>query len=168
MIKTLATCIAILISLAACTTYQPDGIGGGFSETPLAKNVYQIHARGGSSANAGLVRNIALVRAAELTLNNGFHSFIVLEQENRTETSTYTSPGMYNTTTNYVGNQPVMTTTYSGDSVSQYNTPKTDMVVRMFELGEEGSENALDPMVIIANVGPGVGYKGPYLAGSQE
>ena len=38
----------------------------------------------------------------------------------------------------------------------------------MFETGEPGSANALDPMQIIRTIGTRVDYEGPYLSKADE
>jgi hypothetical protein len=154
------------LNLAACTTYQPEGFTGGFSETPLARNAYQIQTKGNSFASASLVRNIALVRAAELTLDKGFHSFVILDQEDWEKTVTLTSPGTFNSTTRYYGNSAHTSGNYSGPQ--DISTPRTNLVVRMFDKGEPGSEDGLLPMEIIRSVGPQVKYQGPYLLESTK
>ena len=147
-----AAFVIMLASTTACTTYTSDGFFGGFSETPLAKNTYQIRGSGNKYASASLVRNIALVRAAELTLNNDFYSFIILDQDDWEKTSIGTIPSTY----------------YSQPIITQSSKPITELVVRMFKAGEAGSENGLDPMEIIRTVGPKVKYEGRYLPTSGE
>jgi hypothetical protein len=167
-VTTRVATFAVLASLVACTSYQPEGFTGGFTETPLAKNAYQISSGGNAFTSAGKVRNIALVRAAELTLEKGFVSFIILDQDDEVTTSTLSSPGTFNATTNYNGNSAYTSGTYSGPQSSQINKAQTTMVVRMYEEDEPGSENALNPMEIIETIGPSVNYKGPYLAESLD
>lgn len=86
MIRNLAFAVLAIASLAACATstpYQPAEAGGGygFSEQRIEANRYRITFRGNSLTTRETVENSLLFRAAELTLQNGFDYFIVVENE---------------------------------------------------------------------------------------
>ena len=73
------------LSLAACATptvYQaatgPDAVG--YSEYRIEPGRYRVMFRGGSSATARQVQDYALVRAAELTLAEGYDWFRVSDR----------------------------------------------------------------------------------------
>lgn len=93
---------AIAAGLAACATstpYQPaDKPGGyGFSEQRIEANSYRITFRGNSMTTRETVENSLLYRAAELTLQNGYDYFIVVENETEAKKSysTSASPAFY-------------------------------------------------------------------------
>lgn len=70
--------ILISIVLTSCATpYQSEGLTGGFSETQLAKNTWKISSRGNAYTSSSTVRDHVLLRASELTLENGFKYFVV-------------------------------------------------------------------------------------------
>ena len=100
-IRLLAAACAAL-ALAACATstpYQPaqGGRGYGFSEQRIEENRYRITFRGNSSTTREMVENSLLYRAAELTLQNGYDHFIVVENdtEARTSYSTTSDPAFF-------------------------------------------------------------------------
>ena len=74
----------LALVLAACVTptvYGPAGKGGvGFVEQRITAERWRVSFRGGGGAPAGQVSDYALLRAAELTLANGYDWFRV---ENR-------------------------------------------------------------------------------------
>ncbi|HSW14473.1 MAG TPA: hypothetical protein VLI06_16620 [Solimonas sp.] len=75
-----------LLALAGCasqTTYHPaDSRGGeGYTETRLAPNHYRISFNGNSLTPSETVQNYALLRAAELTLQEGYDWFRLADQE---------------------------------------------------------------------------------------
>lgn len=85
------------IALAGCVTSTPygpaaEGGGYGFSEQRVEENRYRVTFRGNSSTGREQVENFLLFRAAELTVQNGFDHFIVVENETETQRS-YTSSG---------------------------------------------------------------------------
>ena len=86
MKKTVALAVLAALSLAACATSTPYGPATGdnrygFSDTKIEENRYRIMFRGNSSTERETVETFLLYRAAELTLENGYDYFVVLEQD---------------------------------------------------------------------------------------
>jgi hypothetical protein len=76
MNKLLLAGLGCALALSACATptrYGPamSGRGVGYSELPLEPGRFRITFRGGSGGGPQLVQDLALLRAAELTLANG-------------------------------------------------------------------------------------------------
>lgn len=82
--KTTLMVIVTLLLVSGCasqTAYKPArGLGYGYSETHLGEDRYRVQfkLRGSSRAKA---KDYALLRAAELTLLNGYDWFIVVDRE---------------------------------------------------------------------------------------
>jgi hypothetical protein len=73
---------AALGACATSTPYQPAEKGGyGFSEQRIEEAKYRITFRGNSSTSRETVENGLLYRAAELTVQNGYDYFIVLDSD---------------------------------------------------------------------------------------
>jgi hypothetical protein len=75
----------IALALAACTTptvYAPmqHADGPGFAETRIEADRWRITFRGGSDAGPERVADLALLRAAQLTLQQGYDWFRVTER----------------------------------------------------------------------------------------
>lgn len=118
-----------VIFLVGCSTkYQSVGYTGGFSETQLSQNAFNVSFRGNGFTSRQQVADFTLLRSAELTLQNGFQYFILTNADKYTDT--YTTSERYNTTfnANTYGNQTYGTayTTKSGGHTyvkpSQNNT----------------------------------------------
>jgi len=81
MIRTLifAAACAILAACASTPTYAPAATpnGAGYSETQIESNRYFVTYRAAGAANAQLLQDYALLRAADLTLQNGREWFWV-------------------------------------------------------------------------------------------
>lgn len=79
-------------ALAACATqtpYEPAGPSGyGFADQRIEKDRYRISFRGNSLTSRTEVENALLLRAAEVTLENGYDHFIVVSDDTETETRT--------------------------------------------------------------------------------
>ena len=85
------------ILLAACATATPygpasQGGGYGFSEQQIEQNRFRIMFRGNSVTSRETVENALLYRAAELTVQQGFDHFIVVENDTEART-TYSGTG---------------------------------------------------------------------------
>ena len=85
---------AILGACATATPYQPAGEDNryGFSEQKVEQNRYRITFRGNSSTKRETVENSLLFRAAELTVQQGFDYFLVIENDTEVN-STFRSTG---------------------------------------------------------------------------
>jgi hypothetical protein len=117
--------IAILFAalmLAGCATpYQRVGFTGGYSETQLGDNIFQVSFRGNGYTSRERASDFSLLRAAELTLEKGFRYFVIVESEKNTKIGTYTTPTRsYTTGSAYgYGNYAygsATTTTYGGQT----------------------------------------------------
>ena len=79
------------LALTACATSTPYGPatrgGFGYTDQRIDGNRYRVTFRGNSSTSREQVENSLLFRAAELTVQNGFDHFIVVE--NDTEAKSY-------------------------------------------------------------------------------
>ena len=79
----------VMAAVAGCsTTHNPEDIGGGYSDLPLAQDSYQVDVRGNGYTSADTVRKIGLVRAANITISRGYDKFIILGADGRTEQAT--------------------------------------------------------------------------------
>jgi hypothetical protein len=70
--------------VGCATPYQQSGYRGGFTETRLAPDIFAISFAGNSFTSPERVSDFALLRAAELTLNNGYNRFTLLNVARRT------------------------------------------------------------------------------------
>ena len=72
--------IPILVVMSGCATpYQPDSFTGGFSETQLGENIFQVSFQGNAYIGGEKVSDFSLLRSAELALEHGFPYFVVVE-----------------------------------------------------------------------------------------
>ena len=79
-----------IILMGCATSYQKESYTGGFSETQLGENVFQVSFSGNSYTSRKKASDFTLLRAAELSLENGFKYFIVVDSEKYTSTRTQT------------------------------------------------------------------------------
>jgi hypothetical protein len=110
------------VFLSGCATaYQRQGFSGGHSETQLGENIFQVSFRGNGYTRGERASDFALLRSAEVTTENGFRYFIVVESGKDSSLSIYTTPTQsYTTGSAYgYGNTAygsATTTTYGGQT----------------------------------------------------
>ena len=119
----------ICTSLIGCSTpYKKDGLMGGFEETQLDENVYQVSFSGNAYTRAAKAEDMALLRSADLTLQKGFKYFVLTDSNTDTDISTtpitsQSTGGAYG-----FGNQAfgsTTTTTSGGKIISRHSTQNT-------------------------------------------
>ena len=89
-------CTALLTSCMTATPYQPDiagqKISGGYSETRITENRYQLNFAGNTLTSRDRVEGYLLYRAAELTLEKGYDWFEINDRLTERDVRTYVAP----------------------------------------------------------------------------
>jgi hypothetical protein len=103
------------------TTYQKSGFSGGYSETQLGENIFQVSFRGNGYTSPERTSDFALLRSAEIAIENGYRYFVIVDSKDYSKLSAYTTPKTSQTTGNaYVSGNHVYgeatTTTYGGQT----------------------------------------------------
>ncbi|OYX29502.1 MAG: hypothetical protein B7Y99_13055 [Caulobacterales bacterium 32-69-10] len=87
------------LALGACTTatpYQPlqrgTNVSGGYTERQIEANRWQVSFSGNSLTNRRTVESYLLFRAAELTQQNGYDWFSVVDRNTDRDTRVYADP----------------------------------------------------------------------------
>ena len=91
--------LALAIGLASCATptpYQPNLPGGstsgGYSELRLEPNRFRVNFQGNSLTSRETVEGYLLFRAADLTVQQGYDWFSIVDRETDRKTRTYVDP----------------------------------------------------------------------------
>lgn len=130
--------------LGGCaTSYQKQSFSGGYSETQLGENIFQVSFRGNGYTSRERASDFSLLRSAEITLEKGFRYFVIVESEKNTKVGTYTTPtqsystGSAYTSGNYIhGN--ATTTTYGGQTYMISKPSTTNTIICFKEKPSEG------------------------------
>lgn len=133
----------LAVFLAGCaTTYQPNSFTGGYSETRLAENIFSVSFRGNGYTGRDRAVDFALLRSAEVVLENGFSHFAVIDGSTVTDVSVHTMPTT--TQTNFSANRvghsmygQATSTTYGGQSF-HIRRPSTTMTIFAFPERPDG------------------------------
>lgn len=91
--------LALTAGLAACATptpYQPNirgqAVSGGFSETRLEGDRWRVNFTGNTLTDRETVEGYLLYRAAELTRDQGYDWFTIVDRETNRDRRTYVEP----------------------------------------------------------------------------
>ena len=115
----------------------------------LQDNIFKVNFRGNGYTGKGRALDFALLRSAELALENGDKYFAILGESSDARTSTYTTPVKANTQGSVVNTTPVATgggvrvvgssatyssmTSFSGGETYYINKPSTSMTIQCFK-----------------------------------
>jgi len=81
----LATSVACFALLAGCaTSYGPSGATGGYKETKIDDDTFQVRFDGNGNTPRDKVTNYWIYRCAELTVQNGYQYFTQVSQTPKT------------------------------------------------------------------------------------
>lgn len=114
--------VAAIVTVTGCATqYQSRGFAGGYSETQLDENVFQVSFSGNGYTSRERAADFTLLRSADLAQQHGFGYFIIISKEDRTGYGTYSTPTTSHTTASATayGNTAygrATTTTYGGQT----------------------------------------------------
>ena len=157
---------AAALTLGACvsaTPYKPStgGINSfGFSETRIEPGKYRVNFRGNSSTDRATVENYILLRAAELSLADGFGHFVVLDEDDGSLSSFNTTGfnnGFGGGFGRFGGFRGGFGTGFGGTSTSRTRERRSydlGVVIQAFP-GNKAEENfeAFDAQEVVQNIG---------------
>lgn len=130
---------SLVLALTGCmTAYQPDGLTGGYSEVQLSENVWRVSFKGNGYTSRERAVDMALLRSADLTIQQGYNYFAFSDSKSRTDTvgvgttptTSYTSGSAYRSGNNVYGSA---TTTTTGGQAIFISTPTANNTVVMFK-----------------------------------
>lgn len=133
------TILALLVVvLSGCaTTYQHKSFTGGYSETQLGENIFQVSFRGNGYTSRERASDFSLLRSAEVAMENGFRYFVIVESEKDTKVDAYTTPTTSYTTGSAYGSGNYAygnaTTTTSGGQTHLISKPGATNTILCFK-----------------------------------
>ncbi len=127
--RTLAGYLTLSIVAACATGYHSKGLTGGFSETQLDENVFQVRFNGNAYTSGERASDFTLLRSAELARGHGYGYFVIVQNKGGYSYSAYTTPTQSHTTATATtqGNTTNVSanTTTSGGHTYVYAKPST-------------------------------------------
>ena len=111
--------LAISLLSACATTYQPYSYvgGGGYKDVQLSQNGFKVTFEANGYTSTTQATDMALLRSADLTIQNGFKYFVVVSAADDSSGMIYRTPTTTTATVSGVGNTAYGTAqTYGGQS----------------------------------------------------
>lgn len=123
--------------LSSCATmYQPSSFSGGYSDTQMAPDVFRVNFAGNGYTSSERSQDFTLLRASELTLQNGFKYFAIINESNTTKIDSYTTQGSsYTSGTAYVNGgygSYSSTTTYNPPQTYNFHKPRSSLIIQCY------------------------------------
>ena len=81
-----------IMALSGCSTgYQKTGLTGGFSETQIQPDVFEVRFKGNGYTSREKSSDLCLLRCAEITLENNCKFFEILDRQESVKKQTHTN-----------------------------------------------------------------------------
>lgn len=94
----------VLVWVQGCaTSYQSNGLTGGYSETQLDENLFNVTFKGNGYTSRERAEDFTLMRSAELAIQNGYNYFQIIKSEDHTKNDVRTRPTTTTTKMNVSG-----------------------------------------------------------------
>jgi len=137
--------LAFFILASCATPYQKVGLSGGYSDTRLQDNVFTVNFRGNGYTSKERSSDFALLRCAELAIQNGFKFFSIADSSQEQKTMFYKTGSTSTTygTTNIYGNTAYsnFNTYRSGSMIFPIRKPRASYTIFCF--AEKPDENQM-------------------------
>ncbi len=139
----------LLIFLLGCSTpYKQIGYMGGYDDIRLQDDVYKISFKSNAYTGFEKTRDYALLRCAEVALNNDYDYFVIFDNKEEAKQHTYTTPVTSHTTgtVNAFGNSQFLqgnyqgTTYYTGGQTYNLVNPRVYYIIRCFKEKPEDAQ----------------------------
>lgn len=132
--KKLIGLIMLSIWLMACATpYQAKGITGGYSDERVSADTFIVKFQGNGHTTMDMANALVLLRACDLTIENGDSYFSIDDERQYTDTGSYTHPGSITTSGSFRHGRYNSFTTYSQPSTSTWETPRTEILIKCYK-----------------------------------
>ena len=85
--------VLLCLSLAGCATgYHGAGFTGGYLNMKLQDNIFKVTFNGNAYLSMEKARDFVLLRSAEITIENGYKYFVVLQTNGSMKIALYITP----------------------------------------------------------------------------
>lgn len=168
--------LLLSLGLAGCATgYARHGFTGGYSDMKLQDDIYRVAFNGNAYCSGGRAEDFTLLRCAELTLEQGYKYFIIIDERSGIATNSYTTPVTAETRGSVTNTTPIATgrnvtvignsasysakTTYSGGQTYTFSKPSTCNTIKCFKEKPDISTMVYDAVQVERNLKNAYGIK---------
>ena len=149
--------IFLILLLPSCSTsYQPSSFSGGYSDSRLGDNIFRVDFEGNGYTKSGKTIDLALLRSAEITLQNGFKYFVIVSGDSKNSYSSFTTPQTTTTTgtVNMYGNRGTINANSitSGGETYLIAKPSTTNIIACFKEKPKGGGLVYDASFVTQSI----------------
>ena len=130
--KTLIFVVLAVLMFGCATSYQSKGLMGGYSETQLAPDTFKVSFGGNGYTSGERAQDFTLLRAAELTLQNGYNYFVVINESNTKSISTHTTGGYASTSGRFYRGRYSSSTWFTPPSTYNTARPQSGLAIKCY------------------------------------
>lgn len=144
-----ATILLVMICYACATPYQGrTNVLGGYSSTKIQDGIYRVTFEGNSDATESRVADFAMLRSAEIALENGFSYFVILDGSTKSRAKEHSSGGVsqtYGTVTGYGDSAKIKSTTIdSGGYTHTSYEPTSVLMIQCYKIKPRAAGTIFD------------------------
>jgi hypothetical protein len=157
--------IALVFSIAAigcATPYQPDGLGGGYSDNRIDSDTVSVEFRGNGYTSKRKVEMYLLYRCAEVTRDARYDYFIALNPSTEGSQGSFSTPGSFSSVTSFARGAAFTRASYFPSQTINFTFYGATTLIRMGR-GQKPAEN-----VAAYNAREVIEYMGPQINGGSE
>lgn len=146
----------VLFSFQGCSTgYYSNSIGSGFEDSQISPDTFEIVFSGNGYTSRQKCDDMALLRASDIALNNGFSHFKIIQRNKGEDSYTHqvnpasvdsSSTSSYQGTLNgnnyYGSGSSSSTSTFNPAQGITFTFPKTQIVIKCFKSSNPDAFNA--------------------------
>lgn len=161
MLRKIISAGIVFLLLTGCTTNSYHSLDGkiGYTDFKLSNDTYMVTFHGGRKASQSQVYEYALRRCAEVTKQNGYNYFLVVDSSSSVSKQKYTTPIEANTTSGYTApnygwgsTNTNSTTTFTGGQTFESEKHSVSITFKMYKDNEKNSFSANDVLSNFANI----------------
>jgi hypothetical protein len=145
----------LFLSTGCSTPYQPDGLGGGYSDNRIDSTTESVEFRGNGYTSKRKVEMYLLYRCAEVTRDAGYDYFIALNPSTEARQGSFSTPGSFSSTTSFLKGAAFTHASYFPGQTITFTSYGATTLIRMGR-GPKPVENlgAFNAREVIEYMGP--------------
>ena len=136
--------IVLLLCFGICgcaTPYQKIGFTGGYTDTKIQDDVFKVTFKGNAKLERDRAEDYGLLRCAEVTLENNYNYFVVVDAKSDSKRGAFTTPqssyssGSVNVHSygNYASGSYSGNTQYYGGQTFMYDKPRVTFTIKCYK-----------------------------------
>jgi hypothetical protein len=160
--RALITIVCSIAAIGCATPYQPDGLGGGYSDNRIDSDTVSVEFRGNGYTSKRKVEMYLLYRCAEVTRDARYDYFVALNPSTEASQGSFSTPGSFSSMTSFARGAAFTRASYFPSQTINFTYYGATTLIRMGR-GQKPAEN-----IAAYNAREVIEYMGPQINGGSE